>query len=260
MVDQTDNGARNTQADLKRIESEMQRVKSVGDQFVSSLVKGFDGVALRGNSVRDVVRGLGQDLAGKTFQAAFKPLAGELQRVTGLGDQFGRSLTKAFEGLVLRGKSLKDVVSSLVLDISKITLNSAFNPSKPGIGSLFQSLLSGGIGGGGAGAVASGGSGAGGLLGFSLPLPFARGGVVSSPTYFPIAGGQTGVMGERGAEAILPLRRGADGRLGVASQGGGGGINVNFTVTSPDAESFQRSQTQISAMLARAVSRGQRNL
>ena len=67
-------------------------------------------------------------------------------------------------------------------------------------------------------------------------------------------------MGERGAEAILPLQRGADGRLGVAAERGSGTINVNFTVTSPDAESFQRSETQISAMLARVVSRGQRNL
>jgi X-X-X-Leu-X-X-Gly heptad repeat protein len=45
-------------------------------------------------------------------------------------------------------------------------------------------------------------------------VPFARGGVVSRPTLFPFAGG-TGLMGERGPEAIMPLSRLPDGRLGV---------------------------------------------
>ena len=50
-------------------------------------------------------------------------------------------------------------------------------------------------------------------------MPFARGGVVTAPTQFPMRGG-TGLMGEAGPEAILPLSRGADGSLGVRSQGG----------------------------------------
>ena len=58
----------------------------------------------------------------------------------------------------------------------------------------------------------------------------------------------------------MPLARGPDGRLGVAARGGGGGMNVTFNVTTPDAESFRRSETQVAAMLARAVSLGQRNL
>lgn len=255
MVDQTGNQSARADLDLRRMEAEVQRVKSIGDQFASSLARGFEGVASRGQGVREVIRGLGQDLSGKTFQAAFKPLTGELQRVTGLGNQVGRSLSKAFEGLVVRGKSLKDVVRGLALDLSKLALNSAFSTSKTGVGSLFQNLFSGGSG--RTSTAANGGPTSGG--GFSFPLPFARGGVVSAPTYFPISGGRTGVMGERGAEAILPLRRGADGRLGVAAQGGGA-ININFQVTSPDAAGFQRSETQISAMLARAVSRGERNL
>ena len=49
-------------------------------------------------------------------------------------------------------------------------------------------------------------------------VPFAAGGIVSRPTLFPFAGG-TGLMGERGPEAIMPLGRLPDGRLGVASSG-----------------------------------------
>jgi len=53
---------------------------------------------------------------------------------------------------------------------------------------------------------------------------FAMGGVVGSPTLFAFAnGGRLGLMGEAGPEAIMPLKRGPDGRLGVGGYGGGGG-------------------------------------
>jgi phage-related minor tail protein len=71
--------------------------------------------------------------------------------------------------------------------------------------------------------------------------------------------GGAGLMGERGAEAILPLARGPDGRLGVQSDGGGA-VNVNVQISTPDVAGFERSRSQVSALLARAVQRGQRNL
>lgn len=55
----------------------------------------------------------------------------------------------------------------------------------------------------------------------------------------------------------MPLARGADGKLGVR---GGGGVSVTVNISTPDAAGFQRSQSQVSAMIARAVARGQRNL
>ena len=59
-------------------------------------------------------------------------------------------------------------------------------------------------------------------------IPFAKGGIVNGPTLFPFAKG-IGLMGEAGPEAIMPLKRGADGKLGVAG-GGGGGTTVNVSV------------------------------
>jgi phage-related minor tail protein len=68
-------------------------------------------------------------------------------------------------------------------------------------------------------------------------------------------------MGEAGAEAILPLARGADGRLGVAAGGAAQtAVQVTFNVTTPDAASFAKSEAQVTAMLARAVGRGRRGL
>jgi phage-related minor tail protein len=99
----------------------------------------------------------------------------------------------------------------------------------------------------------------GGILPFAKGgiVPFAQGGVVSRPTYFP-AGRNLGLMGEAGPEAILPLARGPDGRLGVATGGQGAPVTVVFNVTANDAESFRKSEAQVTSMLARAVSRGAR--
>jgi phage-related minor tail protein len=180
-------------------------------------------------------------------------LNGQLQDVANQGVQLGHSLSKAFDSLIVKGQSFSDVLRSLALNLSKLALSSAFKP-------LEQSLNQGlsGIFNGGAGGIpfAKGGVTQGGM-----PVPFAAGGVISSPISFPLANGRTGIAGERGPEAIMPLTRGSDGRLGVATSGsGGGGVNVTFNVSTPDADSFKRSEAQLSALLSRAVSQGQRNL
>ena len=181
------------------------------------------------------------------------PLEREFQRVSRFGDQFGRSLTRAFEGVTLRGRGFGDVLRSLGRDLSRLAFRAAFKPLEAGIGSLVNNAVVGALPFARGGAIASGQSAA-------LPIPFAAGGVVSTPTFFPLAGGRAGVMGERGAEAIMPLRRGPDGRLGVSADGGGGNVAITFNVSATDADSFRRSETQIAAMLSKAVSRGQRNL
>jgi phage-related minor tail protein len=64
-------------------------------------------------------------------------------------------------------------------------------------------------------------------------------------------------MGEAGPEAVMPLSRGADGRLGVRA-GGGTAPTINVTIQAADLDSFKRSEAQVSASLARAVARGRR--
>ncbi len=178
------------------------------------------------------------------------PLQQELNNATKYGRQFGSALTEAFTGLAVKGRSLNDTLSTLALSLSRIALTAAFKPLEQGLGQAFSGLLAGG----GSLAFANGG-----VLQGGMPVPFASGGVIASPIAFPLGGGNTGIAGERGAEAIMPLARGPDGRLGVKSDGGGGRPIV-FNVTSPDADSFRRSETQLAAMLARAVAQGHRNL
>lgn len=176
-----------------------------------------------------------------------KDLEGELDKAAASGRQFGRAMTSAFADIAIRGKSLSDTIRSLALAMSELALKSAMKPLEDAIGRTIQGAIGGGFG--------FGGGTAGGV-----PVPFAAGGVISSPIAFPLKGGMTGIAGERGAEAIMPLARGPDGRLGVKSNGGGAGVNVTFNVATPDAESFRRTEAQISAMLARAIAHGQRNM
>jgi len=73
------------------------------------------------------------------------------------------------------------------------------------------------------------------------PRPFADGGVVNGPTVFPMANG-TGLMGEAGPEAIMPLKRGKNGKLGVQSEGGQGNVTVenHFHIAANGDESVKR--------------------
>jgi hypothetical protein len=73
------------------------------------------------------------------------------------------------------------------------------------------------------------------------PRPFADGGVVNGPTVFPMANG-TGLMGEAGPEAIMPLKRGKNGKLGVQSEGGQGNVTVenHFHISANGDDSVKR--------------------
>ncbi|RCS23280.1 phage tail tape measure protein [Phyllobacterium salinisoli] len=167
--------------------------------------------------------------------SAFDKALDDLQKKSG---QFGTSLTAALKGAAVSGRGLDDVLRGLAANLAGLALETGLKPLQGLMSSLFSGLL-GGIGG---------------------VTPFAKGGVVSSPTYFGMGNGSLGLSGEAGAEAILPLARGADGRLGVATGGQPKSMAVVFNVSTPDAASFRKSEAQLSGMLARAARRGARSL
>jgi lambda family phage tail tape measure protein len=85
-------------------------------------------------------------------------------------------------------------------------------------------------------------------------IPFAKGGIVNSPTLFPFAKG-TGLMGEAGPEAIMPLQRGANGKLGVLASGSGGDINVvvNVDASGSSVEGNEQEGQQLGRVIAAAM-------
>lgn len=180
-----------------------------------------------------------------TVNADAEPLKAVFQDLQGLADGFGRTLTTAFRKSAIEGKRLEDVLKSMALSLSRRALNAALKPLESGISNLFGNLLAGLFGGPA--------SAAGNVQ------PFASGGVIAAPTFFPMRKG-LGLAGEAGPEAILPLARGPDGRLGVRGGATGGGLSVTFNVSTPNADSFRRAESDLTAMLARAVARGQRGL
>ncbi len=172
------------------------------------------------------------------------------QDVQTLERGMSRGLRSAIRGAVLDGDNLSDSLRTLATSM----INTAFNAATRPVTDQVGGLVAQGVGSlvGGLFPFAKGGSFSQGRV-----QPFANGGVVSGPTTFPMRGG-TGLMGEAGPEAIMPLSRGPDGKLGVRGAGGGN-VSVVMNISTPDIDGFRRSQGQIAAQLGRVIGRGNRN-
>ena len=173
------------------------------------------------------------------------------REVSSLSTSIGGGLRRAFDGLVFDGMKLSDALKGLAQTMVDSVYNIAMRPVQQAVGGAIAGGMNGLLS--GLFPFEKGGSFAQGRV-----MPFAKGGVVSSPTMFPMRGAR-GLMGEAGPEAIMPLTRGADGRLGVQAQGGGRAVNIVMNVTTPDVQGFARSQSQIAAQMGRALARGERN-
>ena len=151
-----------------------------------------------------------QDFAKGTFSSFFQDI--------GQGLSQGKNLWESFAQAGLN--ALNRIAQKLIDMAAQQLFMSAFGGSG-GFGSILGSLL----GGGGGGSTMTAILAKGGVFANDNLVPFAKGGaftnsIVTQPTVFPFAKG-VGLMGEAGPEAIMPLRRTADGRLGVAGMGGG---------------------------------------
>lgn len=165
-----------------------------------------------------------------------------------LSRSFGTGLRRAFDGVVFDGARLSDAMRQLGRSLSDAIYGAAMRPVQRALGGALASAVSGFMPFGQGGSFAQG-----------RVMPFAQGGVVSGPVAFPMRGGM-GLMGEAGPEAIMPLSRGPDGRLGVRTDGGRARpVNVTFNISTPDVAGFQRSQSQIAAQMNRLLAQGQRN-
>ena len=142
---------------------------------------------------------------------------------------FRDNMAQGISDVILKARSLGDVLSNvlkmaanLFIQFGVKTMFSAI----PGFDKIIE------------------GSANGNVFYKSKIVPFARGGIVNQPTLFPMANG-AGLMGEAGPEAIMPLRRGPSGRLGVEAAGGAGGnvvVNVDASGSAVQGDSNQAAQ------------------
>lgn len=215
-------------AEIERLEDQIAALE-VSLDSTSSVVAAFDGELSR---MRESLVFTGRE-------------------VDGLSRGFGKGLRRAFDGLIFDGMKLSDALKTVGQSMANTVYNAAMKPVQNALGGFLAQGVNALIG--GMMPFEKGGTFTQGRV-----MPFAKGGVVASPTTFPMRGG-TGLMGEAGPEAIMPLSRGPDGRLGVQAAGGGRPVSVVMNISTPDVQGFQRSQSQIAAQAARALARGQRN-
>lgn len=222
-------------AELARMTASMSRARASVSTLSNSVSRGlrraFDGLVLDGNSASEALRTVGKSIVDATYSAAIRPVSRQVGGLIGQGLAQIGAVGFSRGGVLSQGRP------------------------EPGSGQRVRLFAKGGVvGNGWPLAEAGGGTGFTG----TRVLPFAKGGVVTVPTAFPMRGG-TGLMGEAGPEAILPLERGADGKLGVQAGTAPRQVQVVMNVATPDVEGFRRSAGQIAAQMGRALARGQRN-
>lgn len=191
------------------------------------------------------------------FGKEFKKLADEASDIkTKVGElalDVTDKLGNAFADFFATGKKgFADLARSAIQELNRIIIKAAFmkfiaNPITDALG----------LTGNANGNVISGGkvvpSAMGNVFAKNKIVPYAYGGIVKKPTLFPMANGM-GLMGEAGAEAIMPLKRGKDGKLGVVSQGGGiGNISVNVNASGSNVNADSGEAAQLGKMLGMAV-------
>ncbi len=137
-------------------------------------------------------------------------------------DVFARASSAMEDALVnfaMTGKiSFSSLATSIIADIVRVNARAATSEIMGAIGKVVGSYFSSGT----SSSVAPVASAKGNV--FSMPsLSAYSGTVVNQPTFFANGGN---VMGEAGPEGIFPLKRGKDGKLGVAAEGSGVTVNV----------------------------------
>jgi tape measure domain-containing protein len=210
---------------------------------------------------------------GKELQALTNPLSQILTAAEAIGSAFSSSFTSVISGTASTQEALASFFNNIAnyfLDmagkiiakwIEMAILNTVLQllPSGPKFGS--SAAVPGLPGLSGTGALSPGGATSavtsyagvkfnalGNAYAANGIVPFAMGGIVNKPTLFRFANGGvpgTGLMGEAGPEAIIPLKRGPDGKLGVS---GGGGVSVgeiNITVQNSGETLSPAAQKQI---------------
>lgn len=166
-----------------------------------------------------------------------------------LGDTLNNDVASGISGLIDGTQTLGQVMRKVWSDITDLVIKYLLKLAEAKLmqdsmgsssgGGLFSALFGSIAAGGGASAAGSSGISAGVSAAFLAAngavihggiKPFANGGVINGPMMF-------GLAGEAGSEAIMPLTRGPDGKLGIRAHGNGhGGSNYTINIHAIDTQ------------------------
>ena len=235
-----------------------------------------------------VIENLKKQIAAPTLGAdlirqQIGTLSDEILKLTDVGniaitvaDGIGSAFSTSFKGIISGSMTAKEALASFFTSVADMFLDMAAQIIAkmitmailnqilgvlPGAGGGLGTAVSPEVGAIGQGssifAAANGATFANGIA------TFARGGaftnsIVGSPTIFKFADGgamRTGLMGEAGPEAIMPLTRGPGGQLGVSNFGGGGDVNVvvNVDAKGSSVEGNEQGANQLGRVISAAV-------
>ena len=173
------------------------------------------------------------------------PLKSFAQSAFKVAEQAEQAFVNAFKGMedalvkfVTTGKlNFRDLANSIIADLTRMLIRAAV--TRPLFGALFPNIP-------------ITGSANGNVFAKNKIVPYKMGGIVNKPTLFPMANGM-GLMGEAGPEAVIPLKRGSNGKLGVQSSGGVGNIVVNVDASGSSIEGDSAQGEQFGRALAAAI-------
>lgn len=217
----------------------------------------------------------GLDVLDQQFADLTKPIGEAQEKLSTFADEAQRNIIDGLGGTfekLFRGEfdSIDELWKDLLIKMAAQAASQQLAASlfgkdgKSGEGSLIGDLFSAWTKfSGGSGSTVAQADGGGWAKGVQF---YATGDVFSQATMFKHSGG-LGVLGEAGPEAVMPLKRGADGKLGVAASGNGGGMTVHlnisnmvgeFVTPSQVAQVAERTRQAAMAGVAEAKARGNR--
>jgi lambda family phage tail tape measure protein len=172
------------------------------------------------------------------YKEGLEDVAGAMSKTVGNAFQ---KLEDTLVDFVTTGKfAFKDLAKSIIKDLTRIAIQQTImRPLTGWLGGIFPNIF--------------GKNAKGNVYAANGIQKFARGGIVDKPTVFPFKNG-IGLMGEAGAESIMPLKRGKDGKLGVIAHGGGSTVvNVSVDASGTSVEGDEEQSRQFGQVLAAAI-------
>jgi len=190
---------------------------------------------------------ISQETYARAVKKGQDDLAGTGKNLTDVFKDVNVSMSNAFADAILEGKKFGDVIDGLVKDIGRLIIQTALlNAVRQGASALGGLFGFGGDSAGGGGLTIDQGGTPGALIPSAKGnaflggrvIPFARGGILSDPIAFAMAGGNMGVAGEAGDEVIAPIGRDSQGRMGIRAVA----ANVTVNITAPPGTSARAEQ------------------
>jgi len=183
------------------------------------------------------------NMLNRTFgEAMVAKLDAFKKSIKGVGDAMGDVVVKGIKGMedalvdfVMTGTlNFRNLANSIISDMVRIAIQQTITaPFTKWFGGLF-------------------GNADGNAFIDGKVQKYAKGGIVNKPTLFPMANGM-GLMGEKGAESVMPLKRGRDGKLGVIAHGGGTNIVVNVDASGSSVEGDETEGRALGRLIGAAI-------